>query len=190
VVKKAGLTLAILAFCLLGTPLPAQIASASPGEVAWTKVNIPTEGANGNWALAIGSDINCFDIAPDGAIFAGANSAGSGFLNPPMAALAGRKRGRLTVLRPSSAPAAVPALSMSATAPLSTNQATAAQVSANCHPPADPPLTLMRQSLVSSLATAPVAMPLFISARQIQMAVISDIFMSWRRPTHRLPGLI
>jgi photosystem II stability/assembly factor-like uncharacterized protein len=44
--------------------------SASPEAVRWTKVNIPTEGEAGKWALAEGSDIQHLTTAGDGTLYA------------------------------------------------------------------------------------------------------------------------
>jgi len=48
-------------------PVPTN---ASPGEVKWSRVNIPTEGRAGNWVLADGSDIQHLTMAVDSTLYA------------------------------------------------------------------------------------------------------------------------
>jgi len=43
---------------------------ASPDEVKWSIVSIPSEGKSGNWVLAPGSDIQQLTMAADGALYA------------------------------------------------------------------------------------------------------------------------
>ncbi|MDI6815104.1 MAG: hypothetical protein QMC90_03380 [Dehalococcoidales bacterium] len=45
-------------------------AVATPDEVKWSRVNIPTEGKPGNWVLASGSDIQHLTMAIDGTLYA------------------------------------------------------------------------------------------------------------------------
>ncbi len=59
----------ILTSCLLQGPSP-HPAVAAPEAVRWTKVNIPTEGRAGSWALAAGSDIRCLKASGDGTLYA------------------------------------------------------------------------------------------------------------------------
>ncbi len=44
--------------------------AASPDEVKWARVNIPSEGKAGNWVLAPGSDIQHLTISTDGTLYA------------------------------------------------------------------------------------------------------------------------
>jgi len=54
---------------LLTTTLTSP-ATASTDEVRWAGVNIPAEGKLGEWVLADGSDIQCLEMAIDGALYA------------------------------------------------------------------------------------------------------------------------
>ncbi len=49
---------------------PTSLAIASPDEVKWSRVNIPTEGKGGNWVLADGSDVQHLRVAIDGTLYA------------------------------------------------------------------------------------------------------------------------
>ena len=53
----------ILILSLLGSIISISPVVASPGEVKWFRVNIPTEGKPGNWVLAKGSDIQHLTMA-------------------------------------------------------------------------------------------------------------------------------
>ncbi len=50
---------------------------ASPDEVRWSRVNIPTEGISGNWVLAGGSDVKYLTMAIDGSFYCYANPSGT-----------------------------------------------------------------------------------------------------------------
>ncbi len=60
----------ILIVCLNIIVPPTHTAAAAPEAVRWTKVNIPTEGEAGNWALAAGSDVLHLTAGGDGALYA------------------------------------------------------------------------------------------------------------------------
>ena len=68
----------LLLFFLLAVPLlasfivrlPAPPVMASADDARWVEVNIPGAGADGDWVLADGSDIQCLAAAPDGTLYA------------------------------------------------------------------------------------------------------------------------
>ncbi len=60
----------ILLTCLFPTPSVYPAAAASDA-FRWTKVNIPSEGKAGRWALAAGSDIRHLAVSADGTLYAG-----------------------------------------------------------------------------------------------------------------------
>ncbi|MFC2067311.1 WD40/YVTN/BNR-like repeat-containing protein [Chloroflexota bacterium] len=62
----AGLTLLLS----LSLSIPPNPAAASPDEVKWSRVDIPTEGKAGNWVLADGSDIKHLTMSADGTLYA------------------------------------------------------------------------------------------------------------------------
>ncbi len=51
-------------------------AVAAPDEVEWSRVNIPAEGAGGDWVLADGSDIQHLTMAIDGTLYLYVDGAG------------------------------------------------------------------------------------------------------------------
>ncbi len=55
--------------CLNIIVLPTHHAAAASEAVRWTKVNIPTEGEAGHWALAAGSDIQHLTASGDGTLY-------------------------------------------------------------------------------------------------------------------------
>ncbi len=71
-IGRAGL-LFVLTFAWLGIS-PATITA---GNLAWTHVNIPTEGTHGKWVMAAGADIRCLTRAPDGTFYCYANPTGT-----------------------------------------------------------------------------------------------------------------
>ena len=70
----------ILLLSLLGSFSPTTIAVASPDEVKWSRVNIPTEGRLGNWVLASGSDVQHLTMAIDGSLYCYAKVSGDNVL--------------------------------------------------------------------------------------------------------------
>jgi hypothetical protein len=56
---------------------PISPALSAPDEVAWSPVNIPTEGPSGSWVLARGSDVRHLAIAADGTLYAYATPPGT-----------------------------------------------------------------------------------------------------------------
>ena len=68
-----------LLLTLLSSISPVRPAAASPDEVKWTPVNIPTEGKPGNWVLADGSDICHLTMAIDGTLYGYANPSGTDY---------------------------------------------------------------------------------------------------------------
>jgi len=69
--KMRGPILALGVVLLLGLFAATSPAAASPGgEVRWSSVNIPAEGAAGDWVLAPGSDIRHLSVAVDGTLYA------------------------------------------------------------------------------------------------------------------------
>ena len=64
---KLGFALELLVLLgLLGFTAPV---AASPDIVKWSRVNIPTEGTGGGWALAYGSDVQHLTMASDGTLY-------------------------------------------------------------------------------------------------------------------------
>ena len=74
-VPLAALALVLLLSLLgiISTPNPTV---ATPDEVKWSRVNIPTEGKTGNWVLASGSNVQHLTMAVDGTIYCYANPSG------------------------------------------------------------------------------------------------------------------
>ncbi len=68
-------------FFLIVLSLVFPFAVSSPllaeGEMRWSKVTIPADGAGGNWVLAKGSDISNLIMAIDGTLYASANPTGT-----------------------------------------------------------------------------------------------------------------
>lgn len=54
-------------------------AAATPVEVKWSRVNIPTEGETGNWVLASGSNVRHLTTAADGTLYCYANPTGTSY---------------------------------------------------------------------------------------------------------------
>ncbi len=69
----------ILLLCLLGLIVPISPATASPAQVKWSRVNIPTEGRAGNWVLANNSDVQHLTMAIDGSLYCYANPSGTSY---------------------------------------------------------------------------------------------------------------
>ena len=61
---------------IISTPHPA---AATPDEVKWSRVNIPTEGERGNWVLASGSNVQLLTMAADGSLYSYANPSGTSY---------------------------------------------------------------------------------------------------------------
>ena len=70
----------ILLLSLLGSITPASLAVASPDEVEWSRVNIPTEGRPGDWVLADNSDVQHLSMAIDGSLYCYAEVSGEDVL--------------------------------------------------------------------------------------------------------------
>ena len=68
--QKACVFAAGLALLFILPLLPAGLSIASPDEVRWSRVTIPTEGEAGDWLLADGSNIQHLTIAADGTLYA------------------------------------------------------------------------------------------------------------------------
>jgi hypothetical protein len=66
-ITAALLTLTLL-FSLISVISPHPV-MATPDEVKWSKVNIPTQGTSGKWVLAAGSDVRHLTLAADGTIY-------------------------------------------------------------------------------------------------------------------------
>ena len=62
---------------LAGMLTPLSPALSAPDEVAWSPVNIPTEGPSGSWVLARGSDVRHLAMAADGTLYAYATPSGT-----------------------------------------------------------------------------------------------------------------
>ncbi len=73
-----ALTLTLL-LSLLGTISPTNPAAATPDEVKWSRVNIPTEGEAGNWMLASGSNLQHLTMAIDSTLYCYANPSGTSY---------------------------------------------------------------------------------------------------------------
>jgi hypothetical protein len=58
-----------LLFSLIPAISPRHPVMATPDEVKWSKVNIPTQGTAGKWVLAGGSDVQHLTLAADGTIY-------------------------------------------------------------------------------------------------------------------------
>ncbi len=80
--KSTILVVALALTLLLSSPYTIPIpnpVAATPDEVKWSRVNIPTEGETGNWVLASGSNIQHLTMAADGAIYCYANPSGTSY---------------------------------------------------------------------------------------------------------------
>jgi len=66
----------ILLLSLLSTISTPDPAAATPDEVKWSRVNIPTEGEAGNWVLANGSSVQHLTMAVDDTLYCYANPSG------------------------------------------------------------------------------------------------------------------
>ena len=64
---------------LLGSAFLITTVAASPDEVKWSRVNIPTEGEAGDWVLADGADIRHLTMAIDGTLYCYATPTGTSF---------------------------------------------------------------------------------------------------------------
>jgi hypothetical protein len=72
----AVLTLTLL-FSLIAAISPRLSVTATPDEVKWSNVNIPTEGIAGKWVLASDSDVQHPTLAIDGTIYGYATPSGT-----------------------------------------------------------------------------------------------------------------
>ena len=54
-------------------------AAATPDEVKWSRVDMPTEGKLGDWVLASGSDVQHLTMAIDGSLYCYANPSGTSY---------------------------------------------------------------------------------------------------------------
>src|SRR3990172_6418475 len=64
---------------MLGSISAASPATAAPEELKCERVNIPSSGEAGNWALAPGSDVKHLTMAKGGSIYAYANPTGTSY---------------------------------------------------------------------------------------------------------------
>ncbi len=77
-IRATALALTLL-LSLLGTIYSADLATATPDEVKWSTVNIPTDNKTGNWVLASGSDVQHLTMAVDGTLYCYANPSGTSY---------------------------------------------------------------------------------------------------------------
>jgi hypothetical protein len=77
--SKKMMAFGLVLLLSLSLAIPTTPATASPDEVKWSKVNIPTEGTAGNWVLAGGSDVKALTMAIDGTLYACANPSGTSY---------------------------------------------------------------------------------------------------------------
>jgi len=77
-IPLAALILALL-LSLLGAISAPDPAAATPDEVKWSRVNIPTEGETGNWVLASGSNVQHLTMAVDSTFYCYANPSGTSY---------------------------------------------------------------------------------------------------------------
>jgi len=68
--KICIIALGLILSLSLSFSAPTSLAIASPDEVKWSRVSIPTEGEAGNWVLADGSDVQHLRVAIDGTLYA------------------------------------------------------------------------------------------------------------------------
>ena len=78
VVTALALTLLISLLGAISSPGPA-VSRASPDEVKWSRVNIPTDGEAGDWVLASGSNVQHLTMAVDGTLYCYANPSGTSY---------------------------------------------------------------------------------------------------------------
>ncbi|MBI4284038.1 MAG: hypothetical protein HY663_06175 [Chloroflexi bacterium] len=71
-----GLTLLL---SLLGIIASTDSATATPDEIKWSKIDIPTEGEAGSWVLADGSNLQHLTMAVDGTIYTYANPSATSY---------------------------------------------------------------------------------------------------------------
>ncbi len=69
----------ILLLSTLGLTFAPSPAIATPDELRWSPVNIPTEGRSGHWQLAPGADIEHLTISGNGTLYAYANPSGTSY---------------------------------------------------------------------------------------------------------------
>ncbi len=69
----------VLLLSVFGLNYPSVPAAAAPDELQWSPVNIPTEGKNGKWQLAAGSDVEYLSMSRDGSLYAYANPLGTNY---------------------------------------------------------------------------------------------------------------
>ncbi|MBA7615448.1 hypothetical protein ES703_22729 [subsurface metagenome] len=68
-----------LLLSLLGSISTTSPAAATPGEVKWARVDIPTGGEAGNWVLAGGSNVQHLTMADDVTLYAYADPSGTSY---------------------------------------------------------------------------------------------------------------
>jgi len=77
--KRVFLSLGFLLLISCLSLMAPNPASASPDEVKWSRVNIPTEGKGGGWVLANDANTRHLTLAHDGTLYAYANPAGTSY---------------------------------------------------------------------------------------------------------------
>ncbi|MFC1957604.1 WD40/YVTN/BNR-like repeat-containing protein [Chloroflexota bacterium] len=77
--KYKVLIIALMLTLLLSTAVTANSAIATPEEVKWSRVNLPTDGETGNWVLASGSNVQRLTMAADGSLYCYANPSGTSY---------------------------------------------------------------------------------------------------------------
>ncbi len=68
-----GAIIAVLLLSFPGTVANPSHSSATPEEVKWSRVNLPTDGETGHWVLASGANVRHLTAATDGTLYAYAN---------------------------------------------------------------------------------------------------------------------
>jgi len=68
--KKAKIFGVMMALVLAVSLASVGIAAADPGVLKWTEIDIPEEGADGDYALWLDSDVGPMAVTPGGTIFA------------------------------------------------------------------------------------------------------------------------
>ncbi|MFC1874046.1 hypothetical protein ACFLYX_01955 [Chloroflexota bacterium] len=69
----AAAIIAVLLLSFPGTVVRPPHSSATPEEVKWSKVNLPTNGETGHWVLASGAKVRHLKAAADGTLYCYAN---------------------------------------------------------------------------------------------------------------------
>ena len=75
--RPVALGLSLLIILALTTTISPAV--ANPDELEWSRVNIPAEGAAGNWVLASGSDVQHLTMAIDGTLYCYASPSGTSY---------------------------------------------------------------------------------------------------------------